>query len=296
MLCDVPYQCKEILLEILEDHRLVFVKKISASGQPNAQSLGQKESFIAFVLYFLKYVNIMTTRIGYEEIGSLTPMFQYLQQYIVLLKSVDKAELQREATLLQFTVVMIIFTMFYSVEGFNHSEKFDMKKLKKTVPQMEENAIAKECLKFSYGFFCNILQLVLSSEHELFLDVILPMVYFLSEYKNHTLYIFQNFKAFQNIMNKLLKVVSERLKRSSSLTAEAMEELAANHIMYVEANLVGFIPLKSFFFKSKKKFVLLADDKNTFALKLYQVKKLVEGLKGFQVVAEATEAPEEELP
>ena len=77
------------------------------------------EIFKYFILAFLRYLNIILTKIGFEELYGVTnKMFEYLQKYVNYL-IVEDARMQKaqEGGFLQQTVMLMIYSLYNAVQG-----------------------------------------------------------------------------------------------------------------------------------------------------------------------------------
>jgi hypothetical protein len=97
----------------------------------------------------------------------------------------------------------VIFSLFNTIEGYQEDKKFETERPKKTIPQMEADKLSKACLRLSYGVISKLFEMLINVDDENYLNVFLPLVYYLTIYKNQSRYFFEYFKPFKYILNKV---------------------------------------------------------------------------------------------
>jgi len=86
---------KDQILKFLEEARLAYLTMLEREWL----EAEKQELFRYFILSFLRYLNIIVTKIGFEELSGVTnTMFEYLQKHIsYLTKGEDKHDHSGEA-------------------------------------------------------------------------------------------------------------------------------------------------------------------------------------------------------
>ena len=147
---------------------------------------------------------------------------------------------------------------------------------------MENNNLASEYLKYSYGFFLVIYDIINYVDDELYIQLLLPMLYYFTEYKNVAEYIFQNFSDFQKFLRKLSFLITKKYKNilkniNNKEFEESLNDLQENHILNCDRDFVSFKPLRLYFLNNKNemKFYSDPDQNKCFALKLHIILELL---------------------
>lgn len=88
-------------------------------------------------------------------------MIWYLGKYLDIIKKNEQINQLRESTVMGYVIIIVIFSLFNTIEGYAEDYKYDPKKLKKTIPQMEISDFMKECLKFSFGILSSFMDIII---------------------------------------------------------------------------------------------------------------------------------------
>lgn len=144
------YDCKESLNEAFEKGRSTFndwARELRPSGQHNRDTLRR-----AFLLYFLRLTAIVFTKIGFNSLHELQPMFEFLQEYLKIVKTNVQDDHQTQMQLLLEVLIMTNFSLYHCTSGERQIKK---------PGDIRENDMAKEYIKFVYGIYVNVLDFVL---------------------------------------------------------------------------------------------------------------------------------------
>lgn len=285
--CETPFPCKSSIEKFLADQEKEYLALLN-SIQTIKTEIEQKDDYWKyFLLFFYRYQGILFNHSGQKQFRYLIEMIWFLGKYLDILKVNEQIQTQREGTIMSYVVIIVIFSLYNTIEGYSDEQKYDAKRLKKTIPQMETSDFMKECLKFSFGILSNFMDLIIQIDDENYLNLIFPVVYYLMEYKNQCAYFFANFKQFQKIMNKLYYRLRDRYTKLKVEQADFAATLKTC-LLPNEASLLGFIPLKAFFSQFKSQFTPFAGPKEqVYALKLFQIITLLPELKGFALCDES---------
>ncbi|EGR27697.1 hypothetical protein IMG5_190530 [Ichthyophthirius multifiliis] len=270
------FQCKEKLQEFLEQTRL---KCIQFEKENNNYGFIQVENYFKmFVLHFYSYTNIVLTKISIESIKSHCIMFKYLQNHIqYLLTQISQEKLEKECILLQFIVNIIIFTLNKFQEHIQEINDLSVKIL-------EQNQIASECLKFTYGLLNHIFELYTVDPNKYSINLVLPILYYFIENQVIAEYLFSKYPGQMSLFNIILQKTQKKFDQiiQNFQTEEIdFEELASNYLNDLEMDIIGYKPLYSYFEKYKKKKLVLGDINLMFPVKLFIIKTQMEKIKSF---------------
>lgn len=121
---------------------------------------------------------------------------------------------------------------------------------------MSENLMMNECLKFSYALISNFVEVLFHTQNENYISLILPIYYYLSEYTHVSDFFFKKFPSFLSLSKKLYINLKKKLENEMALkeelTEDYLENICVRYIFMSEINLLGFLPLESFFKNQKQ--------------------------------------------
>ncbi|KRX00081.1 hypothetical protein PPERSA_07278 [Pseudocohnilembus persalinus] len=326
--CENSFECKEGIKRFLEENQknlyeFTLLKQKMTKEQFDVEMLKKDFTYNTFLLYYFRFFEIIFNHSGIKKISSQIELFKYLHAYIQAIRKNDNNEInhQKEGTMLSYIVILCIFLLFYTIEGFSADQKFDEKKLKKTIHQMESDDFMKATLKFCFGIISSIIEISITIDDEIYINAVLPFFYYFSIYKNQSKFFFENFKAFQKLINKYNQIIRKRLQikiqenqnllqleqneqiqeqeqKNENLSQNQeqqpnqqnlnqdniLEQKFRNYALNYEQNLLGFIPLKLFFQQNKEKFQTEKDQTLNYILKLFAIQKIIPSLRGFQII------------
>ena len=85
-----------------------------------------------------RFQGIMFHRSGIKQLPELLEMYGHLNSHLkYLVENNNAVNSQREANCLAQILIITIFGLFNTIEGYQDDKKFDHERLKKTIPQME---------------------------------------------------------------------------------------------------------------------------------------------------------------
>lgn len=87
---------------------------------------------------------------------------------------------------------------------------------------MESDDYIKECIKYSFGIFSRVFDLVLNVEDENYINLVPPIIQYFYVFKNQSNCLFYNYPLYNWVMNKLYQFCSERLYRKFSFDSETL--------------------------------------------------------------------------
>jgi ribonuclease ZC3H12 len=251
--CQIPYTMKEKVQEFLEEARKSYI----TMREKDINDTKPTTLFRYFILSFLRYYNIVLTKIGYEELYTVSNyMYDCLQKYInSLLQEKNKANLFQAAELLNQIVLLIIFALHSVIEGYDENNPIEsLEKPRKKFNDIENNILSKDTTKYTYGLLYHILELVLNVPEDSFISLMIPVLYYFSEYKNISDYIFTTYKPLKDKMlilyNKAVEMY-EKLLVEQKLEAANIETLVKSSLVNTDRQIIGFAPFKTFFQKNK---------------------------------------------
>jgi hypothetical protein len=244
--CLNSYPMKEQLLKFLEESRLAYLTMMEREWA----DIKNAELFKFFVLSFLRYLNIVLTKIGFEELYSVTNnMFEYLEKYIHYLTSEKSAKTGGEASLLQQVVMLLVFSLYNTIQEYNPNEDPQDKYLtpsEKKFTELSSSDLTKECIKYSYAIVFHILELISSSFDDNYISIILPFLYYCTEHRSVFDYMSSNYKLLKDKMTSLNSKSSEILSKhlqEQQLDPTQLESLLESSLLTSDKLLLGFVPI-----------------------------------------------------
>jgi len=217
------------------------------------------ELFKYFVLSFLRYLNIILTKIGFEELYTVTnKMFEYLQRYVTYLTNENsKLNKANEGSFLQQTVMLVIYSLFNSVQGYNPRDEIKEKYSEiqgKSFAALASNDLTKECSRISYGVIFHIVDLVIEVPDEQYLSALAPLLYYLVGHKYLSDYLLATYKQLKDklyLLNKKLGAEYKKKCEELKMTDEEVKTLLDEHSFLSDKLNFGYVPLVPYFAKEK---------------------------------------------
>jgi hypothetical protein len=198
--CLNTYPMKEQLLKFLEESRLAYLSMMEREWT----DVKNAELFKFFVLSFLRYLNIVLTKIGFEELYSVTNnMFEYLEKYIHYLTNDKSAKSGGEASLLQQVIMLLVFSLYNTIQEYNPQEDPQDKYLtpsEKKFTELSSSDLTKECVKYSYAIVFHLMELVNCCFEDNYISIVLPFLYYCLEHRSVFDYMVSNYKLLKDKM------------------------------------------------------------------------------------------------
>lgn len=252
--CLNSYPMKEHILKFLEEARLAYLTMMEREWA----EIKNVELFKFFVLSFIRYLNIVMTKIGFEELYSVTNnMFEYLEKYIHYLIIDKSPKTGSEASLLQQVIMLLVFSLYNTIQEYNPAEDPADKYLtpsEKKFTELSGSDLTKECIKYSYAIVFHIMELVSQTFEDSFISIILPFLYYSVEHRSVFDYMVSNYKLLKDKMTALNIKSSEVLAKQlqeQQLTKEGIQRLLDENIFPSDKLILGYIPIQLYFHKRK---------------------------------------------
>ncbi|KAL4469513.1 hypothetical protein ABPG74_004766 [Tetrahymena malaccensis] len=278
------YPCKENLQEFLEINRqkcFQFMQEHNSYGK-----IDKRDTFKLFILHFLSFVNIVLTKIGIENMHTHAPMFEYLQQHLQLLQSQIQSQqdvsLKDQTTLLTYVIMMVVFALskFQEYIKLKEGQVLDVKIL-------ENDILASNCLKYTYGILNMILELYVNYDVPFFTDLVIPIICYFVSYQAVSDYLFTKFSHFQTLFNKILQKTKQRFAEFEKQKPKSYyEKLCDNYLCETEIQMIGYQPFNHYFENNKDKFKILDDDSLQYPLKLFIILDKLPKIESFKIMDE----------
>lgn len=149
--------------------------------------------------------------------------------------------------------------------------------------QIDQDVLAKDTVKNTYGLIYHILDLVISDLSEVYLNLIVPVILYLSYNHNIADYMF---KLYKQLKDKFVLLHSEIVKKESQLLEDSKEndreeitKLAAESYIMSDKTLLGFVPFTEYYETIKDKTMRNVPNEKAFLVRLRSTKIMLETLK-----------------
>eukprot|EP00828_Plagiopyla_frontata_P045764 TRINITY_DN7926_c0_g1_i1.p1 TRINITY_DN7926_c0_g1~~TRINITY_DN7926_c0_g1_i1.p1 ORF type:complete len:282 (-),score=40.13 TRINITY_DN7926_c0_g1_i1:498-1343(-) len=204
-------------------------------------------------------------------------MLIYFSDYLATVAK--HQQINQVGKLLKMIVIMMIFLLYHSIEGFQEANQ-PKSKFQRTIDQMQNNFAAKICLKYSFGLIFQLFKFIVQNFQQEALNVICPIFYFFASYQNIAGYFFENFNNFLPIIKKLqilLMQKFEEMNQKLMMSEATIHESFQTELFSSDKDLLGFIPLNTFFSTQKTQYktsVLSAEQQSVS--KLFVLREIIE--------------------
>lgn len=241
---DIPYKCQEELTLLLDEARKAYeqffqerinrVKSSQRSAEPNY--------FLGFAKCFLKFLNVVYTKIGIGELSIVTKIMQ--ENYHMMLENLlnnseNKEKTAQTLAMLSLSHILLVFCVSYSTE--NAVEP------KETKEDLLKDDRVKECAKGTGQLLATLFSF-LQKDFEKFADSLIPLaVYFTEKETSLQLVLDQVHRlpiALFDLIDKKLGEFSEEDK--------ALLEKKRDCLTIGEDKFLGFKPFEDYFKKKSK--------------------------------------------
>ena len=234
---ETPFPCRQGIADFFE---FLQEKYLDSKKPENAElKVNASQDLTPFLLPFFRLQSILFNHSGIKQVQPLREMFSSLSKYLARVQDDRDTNTQKESSILGHVILITIFGLYNTIEGYSDDKKFDIKKLKKSIPQMESDDFMRECLTFSYAILSKVMEVLINVEDENYTNLFLPVLYYLHVYKNQSKFFFENFKPFNYIMNKVLQLTQERLSRKFQYTEDELKTAIKTKLLNYESILVG---------------------------------------------------------
>ena len=148
--------------------------------------------------------------------------------------------------------------------------------------QIDQDVLAKDTVKNTYGFVYHILDLVISDLAD-YLNLIVPVILYLSYNHNIADYMF---KLYKQLKDKFVLLHSEIVKKEAKLFEDSKEndseeimKLASDSYILADRTLLGFVPFTEYYETIKDKTMVNVPNEKAFLVRLRSTKIMLETLK-----------------
>ena len=164
----------------------------------------------------------------------------------------------------------------------NKNGEDQISKPRKEFNDINNNILAKDTTKYTYGLIYHIVELCNNIQDENLISLLLPILYYFKEYSNISGYIISTYKQFKDKMisfYKTLNILYERLLTESNKNVEEIEKLVQTQFLTTDKQIIGFVPYKLYFEKNKKGFTSTISQDLQFLCKVFLIKSYLKELK-----------------
>lgn len=178
-------------------------------------------------------------------------MFEYLQRYVAYLTNESsKLNKANEGSFLQQTVMLVIYSLYNSVQGYNPRDDIKERYSEiqgKSFAALASNDLTKECSRISYGVIFHIVDLLINVPDEQYLNALAPLLYYLVGHKYLSDYLLSTYKQLKDKFYTLYRQKCEEL----NMTDEEVKTLLDEHSFLSDKVNFGYVPLVPYFTKEK---------------------------------------------
>lgn len=155
--------------------------------------------------------------------------------------------------------------------------------------QIDQDVLAKDTVKYTYGLIYHMLDLVMSDLCESYLELIAPFLVYLREFNNISDYMLNLYK---QLKEKFIQLHSEVLKKETALLEESkndelddeIENLVEESCPLMDKTLLGFAPFREFYEKIKEKKLINVIKEKSLLVRLRSIRYHLEAMQCASVI------------